>query len=998
MATRSPGSRRLPQRPTTRAIRVALLASSTFFALAGSSVALAQSCVQTDPLEVTCTGTFTDSVNTHIPLVNQVPDLTIIVGEAPATTVTPGTGVVGLNASYGGTMTVLSDADFTTLNADGITIFGTNDAVLTSYGDINTSAVLAGANALDLSAGNDVDATIGGYTTTTASANLAAVAVRAAATAGYIYVDVTDTGMIAAYADTGNAVALATYSGKYADAQLIDNAGTIYAYSYAGSAVGVDAALSKYGDATITNTGDIAAVVGSGAGAATGLDVFLGAGITPQAGLIDITNDGSITGTVLAGGTGDAYGVIATGFGGDVLLTNTEYGVIGATADTGAATAVTLSSTLGDVTLDNYGEIYAYTADGTLATAVDLYVGAGGTATLNNAGTITGDVVFSGVGNAVVYTGDLYGNLVLGVGDDYILVDGTFEGDISTGAGDDAIVNTGTIILDGNTIDLGDPGVAGNSFDNEGDILVNGDSVVDMGLANPLAFCNTGTIDMRDGAANDSFTIIGDLACDGALGVDVAPGATIGAADMLYVDGDVAADSVTGVYVDLVGEIGDTIDTLIPIIEVTGTSVAGNFELADVDWDEEDSFVTADFGLVADIDATNATPDVFSLAIDVTGLSDTGTLAAAVTPGVIDLVNAQVGTLKQRMGVLDEGYGSGLTLWARVFGNKTDFRPDHDTDDFGLGGNFDWNQRNRGIEAGADFGVGDAFHLGLMVGKSKSDIDLTDGVGETEIDANSWGIYGLYFQPGGFYADLSYRWVKFDVELDSIAGRFDTDGKAQVFNAEVGYAFRTASGFTIEPQLQYTKTNVDDDMDAFVSDSGMVFRTDGGDSSRARAGVAFYKDLGDADTGWSTTPYLVLSAVRELDGETRYAVNDALFGRSTVEGTSGMVELGFTARNQGLALYGGLTWQDGGAIDSSFGGHLGVRYTFGGTTPAPAPVVIAAPAKTCADLDDDSDGVNNCDDKCPGTVAGTAVGMDGCPVPAPQPEPEPEMAPKPYRG
>jgi len=42
------------------------------------------------------------------------------------------------------------------------------------------------------------------------------------------------------------------------------------------------------------------------------------------------------------------------------------------------------------------------------------------------------------------------------------------------------------------------------------------------------------------------------------------------------------------------------------------------------------------------------------------------------------------------------------------------------------------------------------------------------------------------------------------------------------------------------------------------------------------------------------------------------------------------------------------------------------------TTPPPA-------AKSCRDLDDDRDGVNNCDDKCPGTAAGTIVGPDGCP-------------------
>jgi OOP family OmpA-OmpF porin len=43
--------------------------------------------------------------------------------------------------------------------------------------------------------------------------------------------------------------------------------------------------------------------------------------------------------------------------------------------------------------------------------------------------------------------------------------------------------------------------------------------------------------------------------------------------------------------------------------------------------------------------------------------------------------------------------------------------------------------------------------------------------------------------------------------------------------------------------------------------------------------------------------------------------------------------------------------------------------------------VAAAPAPTCADKDDDGDGVNNCDDKCPGSQAGQAIGPDGCPVP-----------------
>lgn len=36
------------------------------------------------------------------------------------------------------------------------------------------------------------------------------------------------------------------------------------------------------------------------------------------------------------------------------------------------------------------------------------------------------------------------------------------------------------------------------------------------------------------------------------------------------------------------------------------------------------------------------------------------------------------------------------------------------------------------------------------------------------------------------------------------------------------------------------------------------------------------------------------------------------------------------------------------------------------------------PAADCSTLDDDKDGVNNCDDKCPASAAGEAVGADGC--------------------
>lgn len=49
--------------------------------------------------------------------------------------------------------------------------------------------------------------------------------------------------------------------------------------------------------------------------------------------------------------------------------------------------------------------------------------------------------------------------------------------------------------------------------------------------------------------------------------------------------------------------------------------------------------------------------------------------------------------------------------------------------------------------------------------------------------------------------------------------------------------------------------------------------------------------------------------------------------------------------------------------------------------PPPAPVAPPPPKPDCSTLDDDNDGVNNCEDKCPNTEAGTIVGPDGCAKP-----------------
>lgn len=61
---------------------------------------------------------------------------------------------------------------------------------------------------------------------------------------------------------------------------------------------------------------------------------------------------------------------------------------------------------------------------------------------------------------------------------------------------------------------------------------------------------------------------------------------------------------------------------------------------------------------------------------------------------------------------------------------------------------------------------------------------------------------------------------------------------------------------------------------------------------------------------------------------------------------------------------------------------LGLTVALGSAPEAPTraapPAPPAPPPVDCRTLDDDRDGVNNCDDRCPDTAAGTIVGPDGC--------------------
>jgi OOP family OmpA-OmpF porin len=90
----------------------------------------------------------------------------------------------------------------------------------------------------------------------------------------------------------------------------------------------------------------------------------------------------------------------------------------------------------------------------------------------------------------------------------------------------------------------------------------------------------------------------------------------------------------------------------------------------------------------------------------------------------------------------------------------------------------------------------------------------------------------------------------------------------------------------------------------------------------------------------------------------------------------------------GMRLEAGIRadFDDGGDSDSNNNAFYDpyviatLLFPLGEREEAPAPVA-PTPAADCSTMDDDGDGVNNCNDKCPGSQAGQSIGPDGCPVP-----------------
>lgn len=755
----------------------------------------------------------------------------------------------------------------------------------------------------------------------------------------------------------------------------VNNAGVVSASAVIGAAAsgtatatGILAVNSLAGFVDVTNTGTISASATT-PGVATATGIFASGNSVAAA-----FNAGSNVSATSNGTSGSATGLSLVNAGTAALAANNA-GALNATfiGSGGSASGATIASA-GDVTFTNTGHILASNA----TSAVGVAFNSPTNVTLTNSGTITansaaaGSVAVLSTGastNTLNNSGTINGAIQTGAGNDTFTnaVGGVWNavGSSDFGAGDDLITNAGTIHMNNAAITLGSFS-QGNQFGNAALITLVGNNTITMGTGtsvNPNAFTNNGTLNFQNGLVGDTLAITGNFTGNGTINMDVS--GLHGTSDQLQIIGNVLASSVNTVNVNVLDDPTAT-STIIPLVTVTGTSVAGNFVLGKVVQDK--SFLQLSDTLLSTIDASNKTPDVFALSltvppppvtpppvtpppvtpppvtpppvtpppvtpppvvgviVNVSGLSNLGTLAVSAAPGAQSLMNSQIGTLEQRMGAVSQTLKGGVSLWTRVFGDSGTVEPSHNAGNFGQGGNFAFDQSNTGEEVGVDFAFTDELKAGLLVAKDQANQHL-DGSnsGSGQIKGTTGGVYATWISSTGAYLDASFRSMSFTSHLKSAAGEAWVKGDADAFNVEAGKRWTLGNGLQIAPQLQYTWNRVN----SVKSDSATLagFQSGGDNSSRGRLGVMVSKSYtADARTTW--TPYVGVSAVHEFDGTNRYTINNTFYGETSTQGTSALVEGGVNVKIRNLALYGGASWQDGGAMKSFFGGQVGLRYTW----------------------------------------------------------------------
>lgn len=212
----------------------------------------------------------------------------------------------------------------------------------------------------------------------------------------------------------------------------------------------------------------------------------------------------------------------------------------------------------------------------------------------------------------------------------------------------------------------------------------------------------------------------------------------------------------------------------------------------------------------------------------------------------------------------------------------------------------------------------------------------------------------------------------------------DRETETSLFTG-LGFGFWTNPNFAVD--FEVTHNNADFENDSIrnghefenvgVGVAGRYFFGDAGSSWRpyVMGGVGFLRHASISGSQLSDSKVNGWDPMLTVGGGVQHDIGERLSFRAELAGR-------YDRDNNSRANY---------TLDNSTGyfdaiASVALLINFGGgaeAAPTETPVKTPppkGPETSCRDLDDDKDGVNNCDDRCPNSAAGAQVGPDGCPI------------------
>jgi len=370
-------------------------------------------------------------------------------------------------------------------------------------------------------------------------------------------------------------------------------------------------------------------------------------------------------------------------------------------------------------------------------------------------------------------------------------------------------------------------------------------------------------------------------------------------------------------------------------------------------------------------------------------VSFTSDIPLAVYDSQSNFLNNQIFGMSLRPRTTGDG-----ALYGRMQYSRNDFDPDANTHGFESNLAF--------LSLGGDVGWTDSFDVGgsISYGGTRGD-GYRSSIDADEVMASVFGVW----HGGRGYVDFILSGGSSNFDIDRVipigaANRHETsNASARHYAGELGVGMNFGSDdFKHGPFASYAWQQVT--VHGFAEDSldstAMWFDDFERESSIGRLGYQFEGNVGNFHPFGrvayakqnDTDPPSVRAGSNTMNGH--FTFDGFIYAEDFVEAELG---LGWAVndRTNVNVSYRGRFNDDNHDFDAL---ALDFQMFFPKAVPAPEPVAEPVVEKTCADLDDDGDGVTNCDDKCPTSEAGSTVGPDGCPVPVEEPAPEP----KPFRG